>query len=140
MKDWLVKFGLILFVGIVESVVGLPVLFLSLANRTIFSSPWFKMLWCLLVGWALSHLWGISWWFGFMLIYLNQFLYEKLPMPLSNSWLKLLILVLPTSLLVAIVGNIDFSLRILIYGGISLTLILLGHRTWFASKYEKKYL
>lgn len=140
MKDWLAKLFLIFLIGVLESVVGLPIFFLSLATRSIFSNFWFRLGWYLVVGLIFSHLWGFGWWLGVLLIYLNQVLFEKLPMPVANSWLKLLVLVLPTSLLVAIVGNIDYSMRILIYGGVSLVLVLLGHRTWFASKYEKKYL
>lgn len=140
MKDWLAKLFLIFLIGVLESVVGLPVFFLSLAIRNNSSNMWLRMSWYLIVGLIFSHLWGFGWWLGVLLIYLNQVLFEKLPMPMANSWLKLLILVLPTSLFIAIVGNIDFSLRILIYGGVSLVLVLLGHRAWFASKYEKKYL
>jgi hypothetical protein len=77
---------------------------------------------------------------GVLILYINQVLYEKLPLPLANSWLKLIILVLPTALFIAIVANIDFSWRIVIYGFVGLLLILVGHKTWFTSKYEKKYL
>lgn len=140
MKDWFAKFSVVLIVGLVESVVGLPVFFTSVAMRTTFNNPVFRLLWLLIVGLFFSFLWGFSWWLGVLVLYVNQVLYEKLPLPLANSWLKLIILVLPTALFIALVSNIVFSWRILIYGLLSLLFILIGHKTWFTSKYEKKYL
>ncbi len=140
MKDWFAKFGLVLIVGILESVVGLPIFFTSVAMRTTFGSVLQRLAWLLIVGLLFSFLWGFSWWLGVLVLYINQVLYEKLPLPLANSWLKLIILVLPTALFIAVVANIDFSLRILIYASLGLLLILVGHKTWFTSKYEKKYL
>lgn len=140
MKDYLVKLVIILLVGLTESVVGLPILFAGLALQTTFTDQKFKLAWLVGAGLLLAFFWGFAWWLGVVLIYVNQLLYQKLRSPLTNSWSRVVILVVPMVLVVALVAGIGFSWRILGYGTLSSGLIILSNQLWFSSKYQKKYL
>lgn len=140
MKDFLIKLSLLLAVGLVESVVGLPILFLAVTIRTVFSDLKFDFVWPILSSLFLSFFWGFPWWIAFLVLLICSFIFEKISPIVSNTLLRLYILVLPASLMIMIFADKDFSTRSLTYGFFSALLLFIFEKFWWVSKYQKKYL
>lgn len=140
MKDWFAKLLTILVIGLLESTVGLPIFFTSSVVRLGFLDQKTRLIWLGSCGLLFAFFWGIPWWVGVLFLATNILIYEKLQLILSNSWLRLLTVVLPTSFLIALISGMDFSVRSLLYGGISMLLVVMADRYWWISKYQKKYL
>lgn len=140
MKDFSIKLILLLVVGLSESVVGLPILFLAVSLRMIFADIKYDFVWSVLSSLFLSFFWGLPWWGALVILLSCHFVFEKITPTISNTILRLYVLVLPVSLLVMIIAEKEFSVRSLIYGCLSALLLFVFEKFWWVTKYQKRYL
>lgn len=139
MKDLFLRLILVITILIFESVVGLPVLGFSLFLGWYKKSLHIYIIWLVLISLSVSILWGMSWWLVAAILLCLTFLYEQLSKKVLNKLVKMVSLVLPASLVMAIFLNIDFYWRVVAYGLLSF-IVLFVFQKYILTNYEKKYL
>lgn len=140
MKDLGLKLLLLLVIGAAEATLGLPILLLTLIIRLSPQEKHFQLIWLMVTSLYLAYYWGFAWWLGLILAYLSSWAFTQMQDWVSNSWIRLAGLVLPIGLLIALITGLEFSWRIVVYGLLSLGVMMLLNRFIFVTKYQKKYL
>jgi hypothetical protein len=139
MKDLGIKIVVIFLIAVFESSVGLPVLTFSLFLIWMRQDLKYFLVWLVLVSLFISVLWGVAWWLSSLFLIFLKFIYDYFSKSISSKLLKILIVVSPVILLFAIVIGIDFYWRIVIYGLMSLAILVIFQR-FLLVHYENKYL
>lgn len=140
MRDLGFKLLLLLIVGATESTLGLPILLLTLIVRLAPQEKHWQLVWLMVTSLYLAYFWGFAWWLSLILVYGSGWAFNKMQDWVSSSWLRLASLVLPVGLVVALLTGLEFSWRIVVYGLLSLAVMVLLNRFLFVTKYQKKYL
>lgn len=139
MRDFIFRLAIILIVLLFESVVGLPILGFSLFLGWYKQSLLQFLSWFILVSLFIAMLWGVAWWFTSVILLVMTFLYDFLSKHVLNKLVKIVFLVLPAALAMAVYLNIDFNWRVVVYGAVSLLLLFIFQK-FVLTNYGQKYL
>jgi hypothetical protein len=139
MKDFLLKILVITIISIFESSVSLPVLFFVLFLSWSEMEVNYSLAWLAYCALILGVMWGFSWWLGAIFLLVISYIYQYLEKYIFNRMLRLMSILMPGVLVLAVVLNVDFSWRIVVYGGLSLIIVFVLQK-FLLTDYKKKYL
>ncbi|NCN03955.1 MAG: hypothetical protein GW942_02680 [Candidatus Pacebacteria bacterium] len=139
MKDFLLKILVVTIISIFESTVSLPVLFLVIFLSWSDLEVNYSLAWLAYCSLILGVMWGFSWWLGAIFLLVVSYIYQYLEKYIFNRMLRLISILMPGVLVLAVVLNVDFSWRIIVYGGLSLIIVFVLQK-FLLTDYKKKYL